>query len=115
MVPAKDKTSKFMAPALPESGMRAVSQCEQVADLAGHDLGALQPELEGALVDDHVEQPGHVGGPVRLEMGEQVPLLIDVASVEDTRRDRTEVALCLHQVRDKPEAMDPGERGLGLN
>lgn len=28
--------------------------------------GEVQPELEGALVDDHVEQPGHVSGPVRL-------------------------------------------------
>ena len=62
-----------------DRGMRAVSQREQVADLAGHHLGALHPESEGALVDDHLQQPGHAGGLVRLAMGQQVPLLVNVA------------------------------------
>jgi hypothetical protein len=60
---------------------------KQVAELSGHDLGAFHPEPEGALVGDHVEQPGHADGPVRLAMGVRVPLLIDVTSGEGSRRD----------------------------
>jgi hypothetical protein len=90
-----------------DRGVRAAGQCEQVRDLAGHGLGAPEPEFEGALVDDHFKEPGHAGGPVCLAVREQVPLLIDVASAEDTRRDLTEVALCLHQGRDQP-LLGPG-------
>jgi hypothetical protein len=65
-------------------------------------------------VDDHLKEPGHAGGPVRLAVREQVPLQVDVASGEDTGCDLTEVGLGLHQVRDQPEVVDLGERGLGL-
>lgn len=98
-----------------DSGMRPLGQSKQVADLTDHVRGAVQPPLEGALVGDHLKQPGHTGGLVRLAVRQQVPLLVNVASTEDTRRDRTEVALPLHEGRDQPEAVHLGERGLGLD
>lgn len=39
--------------------MWAASQCERVAELAGHHLGALELESDGGLVDEHVQQAGH--------------------------------------------------------
>jgi hypothetical protein len=76
--------------------------------------GRFEP-FEGALVDDHLEEPGHAGGLVRLAVGEQAPFLVDVASRQDTRRDLPEVAFRLDQVRDEQEAVDLGERGLGFD
>ena len=47
-------------------GVRAAGQVEQVADLADHGLRVLQPQFQGVLVDDHLQQPGHPRGLVRL-------------------------------------------------
>ncbi len=42
-----------------DRGVWAASQCERVAELAGHHLGALELESDGGLVDEHVQQAGH--------------------------------------------------------
>ena len=49
-----------------DRGVRAAGQREQVADLARHGLGVFRRDVEGALVDDRFDEPGHAGGPVRL-------------------------------------------------
>lgn len=122
MVPAKDKTSEYVTEAFVEHGIgrddadcgvRAASQGEQMTELGGHSLRAVEPD-QGALVNDHLQQPGHADGPVRLAVEEQVPLLAGVAAGEEVRRDLPEVSFGLHQLRDQQVAVDLGEGGLGL-
>lgn len=47
-------------------GVWAVVQCQQVMDLLDHVSRLLQPDVERALVNDHVQQPGHPSGLVGL-------------------------------------------------